>query len=128
MVNPLRWLSGVLAGVAALVAATSCQGPPRQTPRPARDPAPLPAASIARSSYRGWDTIVLRNGLVEVQVAPQLGGRVVRYTLGDFGLLWVNERLAGRRPPARGVGPLPRSSQSPPRSKRQKLPSVVSAR
>ena len=105
MVNPLRWLSGVLAGVAALVAATSCQGPPRPTPRPARDPAPLPAASIARSSYRGWDTIVLRNGLVEVQVAPQLGGRVVQYTLGDFGLLWVNERLAGRRPPARGVGP-----------------------
>jgi len=31
------------------------------------------------STYRGWNTQCLRNGLVEVHVVPEVGGRVVQF-------------------------------------------------
>jgi hypothetical protein len=57
------------------------------------------------SSYRGWDTLKLANGLVELQVAPDIGGRVIQLTLNQFEYLFVNDQLAGNRPSHSGVGP-----------------------
>jgi hypothetical protein len=54
---------------------------------------------------RTWDSIDLRNDLIEVQVVPQIGGRIIQYKLGDYGFFWVNKQLAGLQPPPTGVGP-----------------------
>jgi hypothetical protein len=58
-----------------------------------------------RKSSQSWDSIDLKNDLVELQVVPEIGGRVIQYKLGDYGFFWVNEQLAGIEPPASGVGP-----------------------
>ena len=69
--------------------------------------AALPAfgAGAEKSTYRGWDSLALTNGLVEVQIVPQIGGRVIQFKLGDFEFLWVNPQLAGKQPPPSGLGP-----------------------
>lgn len=57
------------------------------------------------SRYRGWTSHRLANGLVEVQLVPAVGGRVMQYRLGSHDWFWVNPDLAGRPPTATGVGP-----------------------
>ncbi len=61
--------------------------------------------TVRASNYRGWKTVELSNRLIEVQVVPQIGGRVIQYKLGDFEYLFVNRQLAGKRAPAGGLGP-----------------------
>jgi len=56
-------------------------------------------------SPQSWDSIDLKNDLIELQVVPEIGGRVIQYKLGEYGFFWVNEQLAGMEPPASGVGP-----------------------
>lgn len=63
------------------------------------------AAEARKSQYRGWDSLAMSNGLVEVQVVPDIGGRVMQFRLGDFEFLWVNEDLAGKPPTATGLAP-----------------------
>jgi len=58
-----------------------------------------------KAEYKGWNTLALENGLIEVQVAPDIGGRVIQFKLGSFEFLWVNDWLAGKAPPPNGVGP-----------------------
>jgi hypothetical protein len=53
----------------------------------------------------GWKGYVLQNDLVRVNVAPDLGGRVIQYALGDKEFFWVNADLAGKVSPASGLGP-----------------------
>ena len=65
----------------------------------------LNAQVAQRSTYRGWDTLELTNGLVEVQVVPEIGGRVIQVKLDNYEYLFVNDELAGCSPPASGVGP-----------------------
>jgi hypothetical protein len=60
---------------------------------------------IVRSRYRGWDSQRLSNGLIELQIVPEIGGRVMQYRLGEKEFLWVNPQLAGKLPPPGGVGP-----------------------
>ena len=60
---------------------------------------------MSASTYRGWETQALTNGLIEVQVLPQIGGRVIQFKLGDTEMLWVNDALAGKAPPPGGLGP-----------------------
>jgi hypothetical protein len=67
--------------------------------------APALGAGVNKSAYRGWDSLAITNGLVEVQIVPQIGGRVFQFKLGDFEFLWVNPQLAGKLPPASGLGP-----------------------
>ncbi len=64
----------------------------------------LPAADAGPSEYRGWKSLALSNGLVEVQVVPDIG-RVIQVKLGDFEYLWVNPQLAGKTPPPSGLAP-----------------------
>lgn len=55
-------------------------------------PAAAPAdAQVARESqHHGWKTLEMSNQLVTVQVAPQLGGRVIQYELDGFECFWVS--------------------------------------
>lgn len=64
-----------------------------------------PQPSVEISDYRGWPSRKLANGVVELQIVPEIGGRVMQYTLGDKNFLWVNPQLAGKAPPPTGVGP-----------------------
>ena len=45
------------------------------------------------------------NDLIDLQVVPEIGGRVLQYKLGDYGFFLVNEKLYDKKPPASGVGP-----------------------
>jgi hypothetical protein len=67
--------------------------------------APALGASVGKSTYRGWESLAITNGLIEVQIVPQIGGRVIQFKLGDFEFLWVNPQLAGKLPPPSGLGP-----------------------
>jgi len=69
--------------------------------------AALPAmgSEAKKAEYRGWASLALTNGLVEVQVVPEIGGRVIQFKLGDFEYLWVNADLAGKKPTPDGLGP-----------------------
>jgi Domain of unknown function (DUF4380) len=64
------------------------------------------SAQVAQpSNYRGWKTLELSNDLVELQVAPEIGGRVIQLKLDEYEYLFVNDELAGCSPPLTGVGP-----------------------
>ena len=66
---------------------------------------PALGAGASKSTYRGWESLALSNGLVEVQIVPQIGGRVIQFKLGDHEFLWVNPQLVGKLPPPGGLGP-----------------------
>jgi hypothetical protein len=68
-------------------------------------PRTLLAAEAKESTYRGWKTLALSNGLVELQLAPEIGGRVIQFKLGDYEYLWVNDTIAGGKPTATGLSP-----------------------
>ena len=56
-------------------------------------------------STNKWETIDLKNDLIEVQAVPEIGGRIIQYKLGDYGFFWVNEELAGKAIAESRVGP-----------------------
>ncbi|HKM76341.1 MAG TPA: DUF4380 domain-containing protein [Candidatus Bathyarchaeia archaeon] len=62
------------------------------------------SAAATRSGYRGWESLKLANDLIEVQVVPNIGGRIIQLKLEDFEYFWVNDQLAGKSPTASGVG------------------------
>jgi len=67
--------------------------------------APAWGAGANKSTYRGWESLAITNGLVEVQIVPQVGGRVIQFKLGDFEFLWVSPQLAGKPPSSTGLAP-----------------------
>jgi len=60
--------------------------------------------TLTHSSYRGWESLLLDNGLISLQVVPEVGGRIMQFKLGGHEYLWVNPRLAGQLPPPSGLG------------------------
>lgn len=63
------------------------------------------AAEATAGNYRGWKTLEMSNGLIQLQVAPDLGGRIIQYELDGHAYLWVNDELAGKVSTASGLGP-----------------------
>jgi hypothetical protein len=57
------------------------------------------------STYKGWKGYVLENDVVRLHVAPDIGGRVIQYALGEKEFFWVNPTLAGKQPPRTGLDP-----------------------
>ena len=55
-----------------------------------------PICQIEHAEFRGWNTLKLSNGLVSLYVAPDIGGRVIQFQLGDHPFFFVNSELAGR--------------------------------
>lgn len=53
------------------------------------------AARIEKTQYRGWDVYRLSNGIISLDVAPQLGGRAIQLRLGEKEFFFVNPDLAG---------------------------------
>ena len=45
------------------------------------------AAQVQQSNFRGWKSLQLKNEFVQVNVTPQLGGRILGYKLGDHSFL-----------------------------------------
>lgn len=66
-------------------------------------PAPVPGIVCKQSVYRNWMTLGIGNGLIELQVLPEIGGRIIQLKLGKKEFLWVNPQLAGRLPPPTGL-------------------------
>ena len=62
-------------------------------------------ASMCEGAGSKWESIDLKNGLIEVEAVPEIGGRIIQYKLGDYGFFWVNEDLAGKEIPASRLGP-----------------------
>ncbi|MEN9468882.1 MAG: hypothetical protein RL630_615 [Verrucomicrobiota bacterium] len=55
------------------------------------------------STYQGWETLRLANPLIELQILPEIGGRIIQFKLGDREFLWVNPQLAGKYPEPNGL-------------------------
>ena len=59
----------------------------------------------ATEETKVWKSIYMTNDLIELQVVPEIGGRVLQYKLGDYGFFWVNEQLFDKEPPETRLGP-----------------------
>ncbi|MBI2300544.1 MAG: hypothetical protein HYU66_16665 [Armatimonadetes bacterium] len=55
-------------------------------------------ATATKGSFHDWDSLELRNGLVRVQVVPQLGGRAMGFEFDGQPLLYANPKLLGKLP------------------------------
>lgn len=64
-----------------------------------------PIATFDETEYMGWPTQCLGNEWIKVHVAPELGGRIIQYEVGDKAFFWVNPDLAGKTPPESGLAP-----------------------
>ncbi|MGO9644188.1 MAG: hypothetical protein ACLPY5_05520, partial [Candidatus Bathyarchaeia archaeon] len=57
-------------------------------------------ATATHSDYRGSESLKLANNLIEVQIVPNIGGRIIQLKLEDFEYFWVNDQLGGKSPTA----------------------------
>jgi len=55
-----------------------------------------PACSISRTTFMGWQTYRLTNGVVALTIAPDLGGRALQFELGQHAYFFANRELAGK--------------------------------
>lgn len=55
------------------------------------------------STYHGWTTLRLTNGLVGLQLLPDIGGRIIQFALGNKEFFWVNKELGGKLPLTNGL-------------------------
>jgi hypothetical protein len=62
------------------------------TPRPALGP----PCVIETVDYQGWEAIKVSNGILDMFVTPQIGGRVIQLRLGKCEYFYVNPRHMGR--------------------------------
>jgi hypothetical protein len=51
---------------------------------------------LAKEDYCGWKAIRLSNGIIDVFVVPEIGGRIIQLRLGSRDFLYVNSRHRGR--------------------------------
>ena len=57
-------------------------------------------AKVERTQYKGWNVYRLTNGLVTLDVAPDIGGRAIQLRLADQEYFFVNPEFAGKVLPA----------------------------
>ena len=88
--------------IALMILTQSCSHP-----GPAVDGASSDKTKLVkgRRTYKGWDSMCLANGFIELYIVPQIGGRIIQYKLGDKEFFWVNRQLAGLLPPGTGLDP-----------------------
>ncbi len=53
-------------------------------------------AKLEKTQYRGWNVYRLSNGVVNLYIAPDIGGRAIQLQLGDQEFFFVNADLAGK--------------------------------
>lgn len=54
------------------------------------------AARIVKAQYKGWDVYRLTNGIISLDIAPQIGGRAIQLRLGEKEFFFVNPDFAGQ--------------------------------
>ena len=70
-------------------------------------PAPAAAAAAAapnplrieKAQYQGWDVYRLTNGIISLDIAPQIGGRAIQLRLGEKEFFFVDPDFAGKVQP-----------------------------
>lgn len=61
--------------------------------------------AVETSTYNGWKTLRLSNGLLDLHLLPGVGGRMIQFSLGKKNFLWVNKTLRGQLPLTNGLAP-----------------------
>lgn len=56
-----------------------------------------PAVTVENMSFHGWDGVCLSNSLVDAVCVPEIGGRLMQFSLGPHDYLFVNPELLGKR-------------------------------
>jgi uncharacterized protein DUF4380 len=54
------------------------------------------ACTICRSEYGGWNAFRLANGIIELYIVPELGGRIIQLRFGCHEFFYVNSLHRGR--------------------------------
>lgn len=66
-------------------------------------------AEVKSSAYGegffGWDSLILQNQFVRLDIVPELGGKVMGYSLHGFQILWHDPKNEGRIDTDQGYGP-----------------------
>ena len=52
--------------------------------------------TLSRVQYAGWNAFRLANGIVQLYVVPELGGRIIQLRFGSHEFFYVNARHRGR--------------------------------
>ncbi len=52
--------------------------------------------TITAEDYQGWNALRLANGILELIIIPEIGGRIIQLRLGESDFLYVNPRHLGR--------------------------------
>jgi len=52
--------------------------------------------TIKKSTFRGWSSIELQNGVIRLVAVPEIGGRIMAYDLGESAFIYVDPDLAGK--------------------------------
>lgn len=55
-----------------------------------------PICTIEQASFRGWQAVYMRNGIVSLVVVPDIGGRVMAYDLDSYPFFFIDPDLAGK--------------------------------
>ena len=51
---------------------------------------------VEKVNYRGWEAVRLSNGLVELHIVPDIGGRIIQFSFEGHEYLFLNDKLAGK--------------------------------
>ena len=53
--------------------------------------------TVEEFDFHGWDGVRLSNGIVDAVCVPEIGGRLMQFSLGSHDYLFMNPELLGRR-------------------------------
>ena len=54
-------------------------------------------STIEEINFHGWDGVRLSNGLIDAVCVPEIGGRLMQFSLGSHDFLFMNPELLGKR-------------------------------
>ena len=53
--------------------------------------------TVAEFDFHGWDGVRLSNGIIDAVCVPEIGGRLMQFSLGSHDYLFMNPDLLGKR-------------------------------
>ncbi|MDE2853463.1 MAG: DUF4380 domain-containing protein [Chloroflexota bacterium] len=56
-----------------------------------------PAVNVEEIDFHGWDGVRLSNGIIDAACVPEIGGRLMQFSLGPHDYLFMNPDLLGAR-------------------------------
>lgn len=56
-----------------------------------------PAVTAEEIDFHGWDGVRLSNGIIDAVCVPEIGGRLMQFSLGSHDYLFMNPELLGKR-------------------------------